>query len=186
LSWGDVKLAAAWSWYKGEKRTKPEDVKFDGISLTVDMRLRWFSRFGFMYGRSYSVGRFRFRTLGLLKQFRNRLATDPEDKVYALLGISDLDKGYELEVQSRVPIDYTRSVLQVFRDTARAVIEHSTGLNSLATLDILISATPRSEEDGWPAWVPDWRIMDTADAGARLLPARPAGDIPLRVLEPPD
>jgi hypothetical protein len=90
------------------------------------------------YGRMISVGRFRFRALSLLEKFRNRLATDPKDKVYALLGICDLDtSGPELEFQSHVPIDYTRSVLQVFRDTARAIIEYSTDLQRLASLDIL-------------------------------------------------
>jgi hypothetical protein len=108
------------------------------------------------YGRMISVGRFRFRALSLLENFRNRLVTDPKDKVYALLGLSDLDtSGPELEFQSRVPIDYTRSVLQVFRDTTRAIIEHSTELHRSASLDILISATPRSGEGGWPTWIPD-------------------------------
>jgi hypothetical protein len=75
---------------------QPEDVAIDGILLTVGMRLRWFFRLSKMYGRLDSVGRFYFRTLNLLEQFRNRLAKDPRDKVYALLGLSDLDKGYEI------------------------------------------------------------------------------------------
>lgn len=74
LSWDVVKLAASWAWYKGENRSQPEDVAIDGISLTVGMRLRWFFSLSKMYGRLDSVGRFYFRTLNLLEQFRNRLA----------------------------------------------------------------------------------------------------------------
>jgi hypothetical protein len=186
LSWDAVKLAASWAWCKGDNRPKPEDMEVDGISLTVSMRLHWVSRFARMHSRKESLGRFHFRALSLLEQFRNRLATDPKDKIYALLGLSDLDIGFELEVQSRVTIDYTRSVLRVFRDTTTAIIEHSTNLDRSTSLDILISATPRSEEDGWPTWVPDWRITDIRDAGVRLFRGNPAGDIQLRVFEPPD
>ena len=86
--------------------------------------------------------------LSLLNQYREWEATDPRDKIYALLGLSregDL-KSFGFEV------DYDRSNEDTYREFARALIKQS------ASLDLLMS--PKG--NGKPArrlasWIPDWR-----------------------------
>ena len=186
LWWDEVKLTASWIVYKGDNRPQPENINIDGVLLTTSMRLGWKSRQSKYYGKGPSRGKFNFRALSLLENFRNRISTDPRDKVYAFIGISDLvEASFDFEFVPNVEVDYGKSVMEVYRDTAIAIIKDTKGL------DILISATPRSEEEGWPSWVPDWRIRDCRDAGERLSRNKPVNiswepDIPVQLLESPD
>jgi hypothetical protein len=93
----------------------------------------------------------RIPLLDLLHEFRNRLATDPKDKVYATFGIAEeLAYMEEHGFHELVEPDYNKTDAEVYRNIARfLVIEHG----HLAVL----SHVGKSREPNWPSWVPDWR-----------------------------
>jgi hypothetical protein len=57
--------------------------------------------------------------LELLDQHKSASCTDPRDRIYALIGLSYLDNSDHPGLK----IDYTRSISQVYRGAAQAVIE---------------------------------------------------------------
>jgi hypothetical protein len=75
-------------------------------------------------------------------------ATDARDKVFALIGLA-----VEKDRQKLAP-DYSKSVAQVYAETAKHIIT-STGL-----LDILsFNTNSEIDENGMlPSWAPDWRL----------------------------
>jgi hypothetical protein len=84
----------------------------------------------------------------ILADFRNRGASIPHDKIYALLGLYE-----DLTLDPHLPsLDYDKP----FRDVC---IEWATySLLSEKSLEILHSCEgPRSAPD-WPSWVPDWSL----------------------------
>lgn len=85
-------------------------------------------------------------TLQLLRDHR---ATNPRDKVYALMGVSEEFQDPSLR---KIPIDYSRSAQDVFIDAARFMV-----LDSL-TLDILCLKEARPTMKGLPSWVPDFSV----------------------------
>ena len=102
---------------------------------------------------------YRWQLQRLLSTFRGRKATDPRDKVYALLGLSDLD--FDVE-SGRFEVDYSQDVKTVFAYAARAIIKKET----LSNLDLLLQGRrstctceddAQPQADDWPSWVPDWR-----------------------------
>ncbi|KAI1536277.1 HET domain containing protein [Pyrenophora tritici-repentis] len=82
--------------------------------------------------------------LDLLIAFRDRKASDPRDKVYALLGMARTEEGRAL-----VP-DYSLSEVEVFR---KVTVE-----SIYATEDLSLFSTElgRKFRDDLPSWVPDW------------------------------
>ncbi|KAF6783209.1 heterokaryon incompatibility protein, partial [Colletotrichum musicola] len=79
----------------------------------------------------------------------DRDATDPRDKVFAVLGLVG-----DGDTRLLTSPDYGKGVRQVFCETARDII-YAEG-----SLDILLAAgSPKGECDGGvlPSWVPDWR-----------------------------
>ncbi|KAH6898141.1 heterokaryon incompatibility protein-domain-containing protein [Thelonectria olida] len=74
-------------------------------------------------------------------------ATDPRDKIYAFIGLTD---------DFDVTIDYDPSVTveQVFTDFARKYISKSRNLAILGTL----SSTTVGRHGFLPSWVPDWTV----------------------------
>lgn len=95
----------------------------------------------------------------LLSTFRQRKATDPRDKVYALLGLSDLN--FDVE-SGRFKVDYSQDIKTIFTYAARAIIKRET----MSNLNVLLQGrrtTCTCEDDAqpqaadWPSWVPDWR-----------------------------
>lgn len=96
-------------------------------------------------------------------QFRTRRATDPRDKVYGLLGIS--------QGVSTASIDYRLSPVQVFEATTREFLDNR------KNLDLLIHCTELAKSRshritttaGLPSWVPDWGVSDVS--------VKPDGDV---------
>ncbi|KAM0428837.1 hypothetical protein ACHAPT_006637 [Fusarium lateritium] len=89
--------------------------------------------------------------LELLIQCRFRQASDPRDKVYALLGLKDEDAD-SLADSLGIEPDYRLSTTQVYCHTARQLLLQSGELNILGAC----TATTNQE---LPSWVPDWSNM---------------------------
>ena len=87
--------------------------------------------------------RFVFDTVA---QFRNFQATEPKDKIYALLGTT-LDKNRQ--PFAGIEVDYSLSVVEVYRRFASMALRSSVGLNVLAYCR-------RRSIQSLPSWVPDW------------------------------
>jgi hypothetical protein len=86
-------------------------------------------------------------TLQLLRDHR---ATDPKDKIYAVMGVSE--EFQEASLRTKIPVDYSRSVQDVFIDAARFMVKDS------LTLDILCLKEARPAVQGLPSWVPDFSV----------------------------
>ncbi|KAJ4317398.1 hypothetical protein N0V84_007375 [Fusarium piperis] len=95
--------------------------------------------------------------LEVLIQCRFRQASDPRDKVYALLGLKDVDADNSAD-QLEIEADYRLSTSQVYCHAARQLLLQSGGL------DVLGACTPTTNLE-LPSWVPDW----SAASGARPL-----------------
>ncbi|KAI5924089.1 HET-domain-containing protein [Camillea tinctor] len=92
--------------------------------------------------------------LDVASRFRYRQSTDPRDKVFGILGLTD-------DIPKHI-IDYTKSVTDTF---SSATVEH---IRKCGNLDILSHVLPKSQsrtkylrkeepiEHGLPSWVPDW------------------------------
>ncbi|KAJ4983242.1 het domain protein [Stagonosporopsis vannaccii] len=89
--------------------------------------------------------------IAVLALFFRHLASDPRDKVYGVLGILLHRFGYNLD---GIVVDYTRSVAQVYTDTAIEIIRIQ---QNLELLDYI--AHPNgfdSDAELPPTWVPRW------------------------------
>ncbi|CAJ2505055.1 Uu.00g124490.m01.CDS01 [Anthostomella pinea] len=70
-------------------------------------------------------------------------ATDPRDKVYALIGLAD-DGG-------AISVDYRKSAAQVYADAARYVIRGSRSLRVLSLVNAI-----NTDHIDFPTWTPRW------------------------------
>lgn len=92
--------------------------------------------------------------LELLRKFSFRGATDPRDKVYALLSLAE-----------PVPLlypDYRLDVNEVFQ---RIILEI---LHTENSLNVLAGNMGRKNLQGLPSWIPDWSIAVDEDDQSRL------------------
>jgi hypothetical protein len=85
--------------------------------------------------------------VSLLHLFRDREASDPRDKVYALLALLP-DQAARAIIQP----DYTISASEVFQKTALTIIQQSQSLSIIAA-DLGVQLKYRQ---GLPSWTPDW------------------------------
>jgi hypothetical protein len=77
---------------------------------------------------------------------RNLQATDPRDKVFAMMGLVDTSQLHGFKP------DYTLSVAQVYLNCTRAMIVQEQGLS------VFSSAMGQFQGKDLPSWVPDWRL----------------------------
>ena len=82
--------------------------------------------------------------LHILAAAREKKATEPKDKIFALFGVMK-DLGLDLPLP-----DYQKSLEQVYTEAAIACIEHD------KCLDILFEAPSDHRWPSLPSWVPDW------------------------------
>jgi len=85
----------------------------------------------------------------LLMQSVHRLASDPRDKVFSLFGL--ISPSFVLSFKA----DYSMSIKEVYKKTAKACIERD------QVLTILRFAGLGSKDSGMPSWTPDWRRAPT-------------------------
>ncbi|KAK3996171.1 heterokaryon incompatibility protein-domain-containing protein [Cladorrhinum sp. PSN332] len=108
---------------------------------------------GCRYRKFTALDNFRkHRTLPLIRLLqgtRDYDASDPRDKLYALLGMA-LDVSTELLVP-----DYSKSAETVFRNLVEFMI------TSRRSLDIISSGRLALAAPGQPTWLPDWRVPDS-------------------------
>lgn len=76
-----------------------------------------------------------------------RKSSEPRDKVFALYGIFDA-----LGIQAPDP-DYTKPLAQVFKETARSIIEAQDSLDML-----YLASSSLSSLANLPSWTPDWTL----------------------------
>lgn len=91
--------------------------------------------------------------MDLLQNFRRQLASDPRDKVYAVLNLSTSP------AVSSIPVDYTLTTAEVYRNAARSMI--FADIAEERNLDVLCAVHP-IQTPQWPSWVPDWsQLLNT-------------------------
>ena len=81
--------------------------------------------------------------LELLLSHKSKKSTDPKDKVYALVGISSTRHTFG-------PIDYSRSMREIYTHTARHIITTS------QKLDVICVKQHNVNQFNLPSWAPDW------------------------------
>jgi hypothetical protein len=84
----------------------------------------------------------------LLRSTRTYKATDPRDKLYALLGLAT-----DPEITALEP-DYNKPVTVVYQDLVRFM------LSTQGSLDIITSGRISLSENGNPSWLPTWKASD--------------------------
>ncbi|KAM3424451.1 hypothetical protein BST61_g6455 [Cercospora zeina] len=113
----------------------------------------------------------------LLSTYRGYEATDPRDKVFALLGIASSQEGL-------VP-DYTKSCEAVYQDVAATLLQQSPHLDLLASCQ----ASPErnaNNNNRRPSWVPDWSDLSRKPyklSGNQNFESSDSSNEPLRVFQ---
>lgn len=142
LPWTIFNFVASYIHYRAGRYPGPSLMKDSGYEALWQLSI-------FVFDRSVSVESRRQNTgiLRLLTHFRHCEATDPRDKVYALLGLaSDIPNDAEFGP------DYSSSVAQVYQELVRFVVMKD------QNLDILRACQTSRPEHKLPSWVPDWSM----------------------------
>lgn len=90
----------------------------------------------------------------LLSRHRPSMATNPRDKIYALLGLCDERELDELGLG----VDYNLPLEELFTIVAKKIIQHDKNLDILSAT--IISKAHQSGAESLPSWVPDWSLSD--------------------------
>jgi hypothetical protein len=91
--------------------------------------------------------------LAAISLFRVRHCSDPRDRAFGYFGL----RSPGLDIKSEIPVDYTVSVADLYKNLAVALIEKSQTLDVLN--HILHESSIEKRTDGLPSWVPDWDGM---------------------------
>lgn len=130
----------------------------------------------------------RFSFVYELHRARHLLASDPRDKVFAMLGHYSIRNGPNRQLRDLKP-DYTKKLEDIYMDAAtRSLVGDSSSLLTLAAvqhdsipsghdavnlanLDYSSMASPNK----LPSWVPDWRIYQSHILSEPTSPHRAGG-----------
>ncbi|KAK1701766.1 heterokaryon incompatibility protein-domain-containing protein [Colletotrichum acutatum] len=126
--------------------------------------------------------------IDMLARARQLEASDPRDKIFALLGIST-----NVDLDNRLmAVDYGKSKVEVQTDLARYIMEEHKSLDILSyvihSINGLSSLRSFGQADALPSWVPDWdasqvtrgqrlMAMHAAELNEDSLPLDPASPI---------
>jgi hypothetical protein len=92
-------------------------------------------------GAQNAVGDPQYGMLAIAYRFRQRIATDSRDKLYAVMGLLDNEKDY------LIPVNYSNSDESVFQEFAKAAI------NRYGNLLVVALAAENSSKASWcPSW----------------------------------
>ncbi|KAL4731442.1 hypothetical protein ACLX1H_000409 [Fusarium chlamydosporum] len=156
LPWEHISAAARWYCFKAKSLHKQHPREIEGACLVTQMTtIAWRMKLGSEYHAELLGQNTRptckWGLRDLLENLRPRLATDPRDKVFALLGISDIDRQFWGD--KGMAVDYSKSVVDVFTQATDEIIK-----SDPSDLNVIWSARQRNDDPEWPSWVPDWRL----------------------------
>ncbi|KAI3397134.1 hypothetical protein diail_11195 [Diaporthe ilicicola] len=106
----------------------------------------------------FGLGDFHY-TLHLMRLSRTKLATDPKDRVYGILGV--LPRGLRPEVR----VDYSLTVKEIYIDFMEWWMKASRSLNIICDS---IHFPPQISSANLPSWVPNWSYDPTTQSLASL------------------
>ncbi|KAL8771407.1 MAG: hypothetical protein Q9209_003075 [Squamulea sp. 1 TL-2023] len=171
--WTTFCFAAAYIFYRAGRKPGPSPIRDTGYESL-------FSLCSFLFNRSRSEVTRRRETglLRLLTQFRHCEATDPRDKVYALLGMAS-----DMPDDANLKPNYAKPVAEVYRDLVEFIVTKD------RNLDVLRACQISGPEHDLPSWVPDWSIASSVQAlhsFASTFPGRASGNSAADVRFPED
>lgn len=137
--------------WKTFKKAMEYQEGWDDMGCLVRGTKRWetWSTLKSRYGLAIHISQKRLlgsRLSDILWNTWDRDATDPKDKVFAILGL--VGENYSVTLPN---VDFSKSTEEVYREIASLII---TKENSL---DILLAASGLASGANMPSWVPDWR-----------------------------
>ncbi|KAI3542625.1 hypothetical protein CSPX01_06830 [Colletotrichum filicis] len=121
----------------------------------VHLRPSWHANVTNYGGRSAHI-------IDMLVRARQLEASDPRDKIFALLGIST-----NVDLDNRLmAVDYSKSQAEVQTNLARYIMEEHKSLDILSYVDHSITGLSSLrrvvQADALPSWVPDWDASQVA------------------------
>jgi hypothetical protein len=136
VPWLDVRTAAHWIFDK----TTPQDPNDPVVPILQRVNTSHADMMTDAQATQLSL-------LDALRNFRERNATDPRDKVYGLLSLVTPKEA------ATVPVNYNSSVGQVYAGTVFSIIQLHSRLTALAFV-----SHPRDYRyiDQMPSWAPNW------------------------------
>ncbi|KAL9631354.1 MAG: hypothetical protein Q9204_004267 [Flavoplaca sp. TL-2023a] len=140
VPWTMFCFAAFYIHYRAGREPGPSPLKDSGYEAL-------FTLCTFLFNRTMSEESRRRETglLRLLTQFRHCEATNPKDKVYALLGMaSDMPDDADFKP------NYAKPIAEVYQDLVEFIVTKD------RNLDILRACEISGPEHDLPSWVPDW------------------------------
>lgn len=137
--------------WKTFKKAMEYQEGWDDMGCLVRGTKRWeiWSTLKNRYGLAIHISQKRLlgsRLSDILWNTWDRDATDPRDKVFAILGL--VGEYYRATLPN---IDYSKSTEELYREIASLIITEEN------SLDILLAASGLTGGANLPSWVPDWR-----------------------------